>query len=356
MIEIKNLTKYYGAIAAVKNISFTVNDHEILGFLGPNGAGKSTTMNMITGYLPSTSGTVLVDGIDLEEDPAAVKRKIGYLPELPPLYLDMRVDEYLQFVAGLKGVPRGERKEQIQHAMNRLRITDVSHRVIRNLSKGYKQRVGFAQALLGNPQILILDEPTVGLDPTQVMEVRQLIADLKKDHTIIFSSHILAEVSAICERVVIINKGEIKAIDTIANLESSLQSSLTLALKIEGEQEEVAAALKAVEGVNQLKDVTYFKTNACTYTVEVADDSVRKRILAAMLEKDFIVLEISTVKLSLEEVFVKLTTQNTKKKSLHEILEEIGDDIERNNDYYQEKNPDAQAATSDAPESDEKEA
>lgn len=219
MIEIKNLTKFYGNNAAVKNISFTVKDHEILGFLGPNGAGKSTTMNIITGYLPSTSGTVLISGMDITENPSAVKKKIGYLPEIPPVYLDMKVKEYLKFAAGIKGVKGSERKAQIEDVMEKLKIKDMENRLIRNLSKGYKQRVGFAQALLGNPEYLVLDEPTVGLDPSQVIEVRNLIKSLSKNHTIILSSHILQEIQAVCERVVIISHGEIRAIDSIKNLE-----------------------------------------------------------------------------------------------------------------------------------------
>ena len=213
MVEIKHLTKYYGKHIAVNDIDFQIHDNEILGFLGPNGAGKSTTMNIIAGYLPSTRGTVVVNGFDITEQAADAKKCIGYLPEIPPVYPDMRVEEYLSFVAGLKGVKRKDIKKQVETSMERLHITDMRRRLIRNLSKGYKQRVGFAQALLGDPKILILDEPTVGLDPAQVTEVRKLILDLKKDHSIIFSSHILAEVSAVCERVVIINKGEIMAID-----------------------------------------------------------------------------------------------------------------------------------------------
>ena len=209
MVEIKNLTKYYGQKAAVKNISFTVEDHEILGFLGPNGAGKSTTMNIICGVIPSSSGTVTINGFDIAKDPIKAKRHIGFLPEIPPVYPDMKVKEYLTFVAGLKGVPGVKRKAQVAKAMDRLRITDVAGRLIRNLSKGYRQRVGFAQALLGEPDVLILDEPTVGLDPEQVIEVRNLILELKQDHTIILSSHVLSEISAVCDRVVIISKGEI---------------------------------------------------------------------------------------------------------------------------------------------------
>ena len=216
MVEIKNLTKYYGQKAAVKNISFTVEDHEILGFLGPNGAGKSTTMNIICGVIPSSSGTVTINGFDIAKDPIKAKRHIGFLPEIPPVYPDMKVKEYLTFVAGLKGVPGVKRKAQVAKAMDRLRITDVAGRLIRNLSKGYRQRVGFAQALLGEPDVLILDEPTVGLDPEQVIEVRNLILELKQDHTIILSSHVLSEISAVCDRVVIISKGEIRAVDTIS--------------------------------------------------------------------------------------------------------------------------------------------
>ena len=209
MVEIKNLTKYYGHKIAVNNISFTIEDHEILGFLGPNGAGKSTTLNIISGVIPSSAGTVTINGFDIAEQPVKAKKCIGFLPEIPPVYPDMKVKEYLNFAAGLKGVPAAERKVQVENAMNRLKITDVQKRLIRNLSKGYKQRVGFAQALLGNPPVLILDEPTVGLDPTQLIEVRNLILDLKHDHTIILSSHILSEISAICDRVVIISRGEI---------------------------------------------------------------------------------------------------------------------------------------------------
>lgn len=322
MIEIKNLTRFYGNFPAVNDISFTVNDGEVLGFLGPNGAGKSTTMNMITGYLPSSSGTILVDGFDIAENPMEAKRRIGYLPELPPLYLDMRVLEYLKFVAGLKGVKKQEAKKQIASAMDRLKLHDVQNRLIRNLSKGYKQRVGFAQALLGNPRILILDEPTVGLDPTQVLEVRHLINDLKRDHTIIFSSHILAEVSAICERVVIINKGTIKAVDTIENLENSVQANIALTITIEGDKIKVENLLKGIDGVVEIKSVDYVKTLTHTYTVEITTEAVRKSILSALLEADCAVLEISTAKLSLEEVFVKLTTQKESKNSLKDLLEE----------------------------------
>ena len=199
MITIENLTKYYGKNKAVNNISFTINDNEILGFLGPNGAGKSTTMNMIAGFLPMSGGSVSIFGTDITKEPVKAKKNIGYLPEIPPVYPDMKVNEYLSFCAGLKKIPAGEKKDEIKRVMTLLGITDVKGKLIRNLSKGYKQRVGFAQALLGNPKFIILDEPTVGLDPNQVIEVRKIIKNLKKDHTVIFSSHILSEVSEVCD-------------------------------------------------------------------------------------------------------------------------------------------------------------
>jgi ABC-2 type transport system ATP-binding protein len=249
MVEINNLTKRYGNITAVNNLSFTVSKNEILGFLGPNGAGKTTTMNMITGCLPPTSGTIIVNGFDISKNPMEAKKSIGYLPEIPPLYTDMKVYEYLKFVAGLKSVPRSQRNEQIRDAMDRLKISDVSKRLIKNLSKGYKQRVGFAQALLGNPEILILDEPTVGLDPNQILEVRKLIKDLKKDHTIILCSHILQEISAVCDKALIIAKGEMKALDTLKNLSARVSSNIALTITVEGDK------AKIIDIFNQTKEV-----------------------------------------------------------------------------------------------------
>ncbi len=322
MVEIKNLTKYYGNNPAVRGIDFEIRDNEILGFLGPNGAGKSTTMNIIAGYLPSTGGTVTVNGFDITEQAAEAKKCIGYLPEIPPVYPDMRVEEYLLFVAGLKGVKRAERKAQVESAMERLHITDMRRRLIRNLSKGYKQRVGFAQALLGNPKVLILDEPTVGLDPSQVIEVRNLILDLKKDHSIIFSSHILAEVSAVCERVVIINKGEIMAVDTIENLQKSMVATTILDLKVEGDKDKVVRLLKDVRGVKNVTDINYVSTGIYTYKAEIEEEAVRKEILTALLHNDCNVIEISMAKLNLEQVFLKITEKGTKRTSLEDLLSE----------------------------------
>lgn len=323
MIEIKNLTKFYGNNAAVKNISFTVKDHEILGFLGPNGAGKSTTMNIITGYLPSTSGTVLISGMDITENPSAVKKKIGYLPEIPPVYLDMKVKEYLKFAAGIKGVKGSERKAQIEDVMEKLKIKDMENRLIRNLSKGYKQRVGFAQALLGNPEYLVLDEPTVGLDPSQVIEVRNLIKSLSKNHTIILSSHILQEIQAVCERVVIISHGEIRAIDSIKNLEESMDASITVNIKAEGDKDEICKCINSVGGVGEITDITYEATNIYVYKVSIESDDVCKNILTELIKNDFAILEVTSDKPSLEEVFVKLTAHAPKKKGLKDLLEEM---------------------------------
>ena len=336
MVEIKNLSKYYGRNPAVKGIDFEIRDNEILGFLGPNGAGKSTTMNIIAGYLPSTGGTVTVNGFDITEQASEAKKCIGYLPEIPPVYPDMRVEEYLKFVAGLKGVSKSERKQQVESSMERLRITDMRKRLIRNLSKGYKQRVGFAQALLGNPKILILDEPTVGLDPTQVMEVRNLILELKKDHSIIFSSHILAEVSAVCERVVIINKGEIMAIDTIENLEHSMTADTVLNLTAEGDKEKIIRLLKDIRGVITISNIQEISEHRNLYQIELQNESIRNEIMTVLLTNQCNIIEITLAKLSLEQVFLKLTSQGKKKTSLQELLTEMPEQSVSDNPYDEE--------------------
>ena len=330
MIEIKNLTKFYGNNAAVKNISFTVKDHEILGFLGPNGAGKSTTMNIITGYLPSSGGKVLIGGTDIAENPSEAKRKIGYLPEIPPVYPDMKVKEYLKFAAGIKGIKGAEKKAQVEDAMEKLKIKDMENRLIRNLSKGYKQRVGFAQALLGNPEYLILDEPTVGLDPSQVVEVRNLIMSLKKDHTIILSSHILQEIQAVCERVVIISHGEIRAMDTIKHLEDSMGTSVVINIKAEGDREIISACISSVAGIGSVTEVIPEGGNVNTYKISAENDDVRKDILSALVKNDISVSEVSSERPSLEEVFVQLTASAPKKRDLRDLLNEM----DSKNPYY----------------------
>jgi len=339
MITIENLTKYYGKNRAVNNISFTINDNEILGFLGPNGAGKSTTMNMISGYLPMTRGKISIFGNDIVTNPHAAKKCIGYLPELPPVYPDMKVREYLTFCAGIKGIPLSKRKSEIDRVLEKLRIVDVQKRLIRNLSKGYKQRVGFAQALLGNPKFLILDEPTVGLDPEQVKEVRNTILELKKDHSIIFSSHILSEVSAVCDRVVIINKGDIKAVDTIENLEKNLKVTQTLVIKVKGDAAKIKKLIKAVEGVRKIDSVTNVSEDVNTYRVVLNEsqgktpDEIRNAVMSALLAENMSISEIFMEKPNLEDLFIKLINQSQKKGSLKELvaeMEEASDETQKN--------------------------
>lgn len=330
MVEVKNVTKYYGRKAAVKNLSFNIEDNEILGFLGPNGAGKSTTMNIICGYLPSTSGTVLIDGYDITEDPKEAKKNIGYCPEIPPVYPDMRVKEYMKLCAGIKGIKKSDRAAEVENAMEKLGLTDVSKRLIGNLSKGYRQRVGFAQALLGNPKFLILDEPTAGLDPEQVMEIRELIKSLRKDHTIMLSSHVLSEISAVCERVVIINHGEIIATDSIDHLEKSMQARPVLEVTCEGDTDKVTEVLEEIEGVTRVFEPKFVRTGCYSYNVEMEDSNIRSAILQALLVKNINVLEIKEAKLNLEEVFIKLINQPRKKvDSVRAMLDAMPDESKK---------------------------
>lgn len=308
MVEVKNLTKSYGDLTAVKNISFTANDGEILGFLGPNGAGKSTTMNIITGYLSSTSGTVTVNGSEILEDPKGAKSKIGYLPEIPPLYVDMTVQKYLEFMFDIKKVKLPKEKH-IREVMVIVKILDVKDRVIKNLSKGYKQRVGLAQALLGNPPVLILDEPTVGLDPKQIIEIRTLIKSLGRKHTVIFSSHVLSEVSAICDRIVVVSNGEIVADAKTEELGSVLTGRNQLILEVEGSTSTVSSVLNDIYGVKKVAS-----TGANTYTVDFDPDTdIRKAVFKALAKADCPILEMKNGGLTLEESFLRLTAQNSKK-------------------------------------------
>lgn len=328
MITIENLTKYYGNNRAVNNISFTINDNEILGFLGPNGAGKSTTMNMIAGYLPMTAGKVTIFGSDVSKEPVKAKKNLGYLPEIPPVYPDMRVREYLSFCAGLKRIPVTKKSKEIARVMELLKITDVKDKLIKNLSKGYKQRVGFAQALLGNPKFLILDEPTVGLDPKQVAEVRSLIKDLKKEHTVIFSSHILSEVSAVCDRVVIINKGDIKAIDTIENLEKQTGGSLTLHIRVKGSRTTAAELISKNEGVKQIAKTNAEGDDTYEFIAEIEGDGdvVKNNIMRDLLNNNIQISDIFTEKPDLESVFVKLINSGTS-GGMQELFNEYRDDM-----------------------------
>lgn len=308
MIEISNLVKYYGEKKAVNNISFTVNKGEVLGFLGPNGAGKSTTMNIITGYLSSTSGSVKVNGHDILEEPELAKKCIGYLPELPPLYLDMTVIEYLNFICDLKGVSKKERSAQLAKILSMVKIVDVADRLIGNLSKGYKQRVGIAQAMVGNPEILILDEPTVGLDPNQIREIRKLIRTLANDHTIILSSHILSEVQAVCDRVVIINKGKVAAIDTISDLSLRLSGSTKLLLVFKGDSKNVISEIRNIPGVVDIHErASKDNISEIEITLVNTGNDVRSSIFYVMARKNCPILELRSLDPTLEEIFLNIT-------------------------------------------------
>jgi ABC-2 type transport system ATP-binding protein len=310
MIEIQNLTKRYGQIKAVNNLNFTVEKGEILGFLGPNGAGKSTTMNIITGYLPSSEGSVKVCGYDIMESPKEVKKRIGYLPEQPPVYMDMTVKDYLNFVSDLKLVDKKQRKSQISDIMELVKITDHRNRLIKNLSKGYKQRVGLAQALVGSPEVLILDEPTVGLDPKQIIEIRKLIKALGKEHTIILSSHILPEVSAVCERVVIINKGEIAAIDTPENLSKGFGAASKLLVTISGPKNSVENGIREIYGVKYVETAAEKDRESVSYIVESDKEiDVRKPLFFAMAKLGYPIIELKSLDMSLEDIFLQIVTQ-----------------------------------------------
>ncbi len=313
MIEVKNLVKQYGSHLAVNNISFRVEEGEILGFLGPNGAGKSTTMNIITGYLSATEGTVTVNGHDVLEDPDAAKSSIGYLPELPPLYMDMTVKEYLNFMYELKKC-KLPRKKHLEEICKLVKIDNVYGRLIKNLSKGYRQRVGFAQALIGDPKVLILDEPTVGLDPTQIKEMRTLIKRLGKHHTVILSSHILSEIESVCDRIVIIAHGNIVADDTAAALSAKFSKDHRLFVTIAGPQKEVTALLESLPSVTGVEYQMPRGTDAHEYALEVADgQDVRYQLFERLADRHWPLIGCTSRQLSLEEVFLRLT-QNAEMK------------------------------------------
>ena len=308
MIEVKNLVKKYGPKSAVSDVSFKVRAGEILGLLGPNGAGKSTTMNIMTGYLSATSGTVTIAGQDILDNPIEAKKHIGYLPENPPLYTDMTVLEYLNFVYDLKGVKEKKRDKHIKEIMDSVKITDVKDRVIANLSKGYKQRVGLAQAMVGNPEVLILDEPTVGLDPMQIIEIRSVIKKLGRNHTVILSSHILQEVQAICDRVVIINKGKVAAIDTPQNLARTVSNENKFMLRISGSERTILDVLQKIQGIKNIKSLGRKEKNSIDFIVETQPHvEVRAEIFTAMAKENLPILSMQTVDMSLEDIFIEVT-------------------------------------------------
>ena len=324
MIEVKNLVKTYGDKRAVAGISFKANDGEILGFLGPNGAGKSTTMNILTGYLSSTSGEAYINGHDILEDPIAAKREIGYLPEFPPLYLDMTVKEYLYFVYELRGC-RLPRNTHLKEICELVKIDNVYNRRINNLSKGYKQRVGLAQALVGNPNVLILDEPTVGLDPKQIIEIRTLIKKLGKNHTVILSSHILSEVQAVCDRIVVINQGKIVADDTADNLSRELTADHKLIARIDGPKDEVIKLVQTIPGVVSIVADMQCERGVWEYNIEAVEGTdIRRELNRRLMSRNWYILGLRSSELSLEDIFLKLTMG----ESVNEFLADKADDLE----------------------------
>ncbi len=309
MIEVQQLTKRYGRVTAVEDVTFRVERGEILGFLGPNGAGKTTTMRVLTGYMPATSGRAVVAGFDVFDQPLEAKRRTGYLPETPPLYPDMTVREYLGFVAQIKGVPSGERRARVDASMEKTRVTDVASRLCGPLSKGYRQRVGLAQALLHNPDVLILDEPTAGLDPKQIIETRELVKHLAGDHTIILSTHILPEVAQTCQRVVIINRGRVVAVDTPANLTRRLGGAQTMYVQIDGAADKAGAALQQVGAITRVTEIDR-QDGIVGYEVEsAAGQDLRRDIARLVVTSGWGLLELRPARMSLEDIFLQLTTE-----------------------------------------------
>lgn len=307
MINVVGLSKRYGTHLAVDNVSFSIEKGEVIGFLGPNGAGKSTIMNILTGYLSKTQGKVEIDGFDIVEYPEEAKRRIGYLPEIPPLYMDMKVREYLNFIYDLKKV-KFPKKPHIDEILKLVKIDDVQGRLIKNLSKGYRQRVGFAGALIGNPDVLILDEPTVGLDPKQIIEIRNLIGRLGKNHTIILSSHILSEIQAVCKRVIIINKGKIIADDTAENLAYKLSDDKSILARIAGSENEMLETLKTVKGVKSVASLGQTEQGAFDFVIEPKDgEDIRSAVFDRVVSRGRKLLLLKDNKLSLEQVFLRLT-------------------------------------------------
>lgn len=324
LIEVTHLVKKYGKHTAVNDISFNAKEGEILGFLGPNGAGKSTTMNMMTGYLSSTSGSIKINGIDILENPIEAKKNIGYLPEIPPLYLDMTVRDYLVFVAQLKKVKKSEMKEHIDEILQRIELEHVQTRLIKNLSKGYKQRVGLASALVGEPKLLILDEPTVGLDPKQIIEMRALIKDLSKTHTIILSSHILSEISAICDKIMIINKGSMVAMDSPENLQHLFSHNLRVIIRVRSIDDAFLKALNQLEGVTTVNILETIEEDTIELAIEADEQTdIREQVFNLCYKTGHPLLMMQSENISLEDIFLKATTSDS---TINEQLKEGASD------------------------------
>lgn len=332
MIEVRNLVKKYGNHLAVDHLDFTIEDGRIYGFLGSNGAGKSTTMNIMTGYLGATEGEVLINGHDILKEPEEAKKHIGYLPELPPLYMDMTVREYLEFAAELKKIPKKKREDSVTEVEKLVKIKDVERRLIKNLSKGYRQRVGLAQAVLGFPEIIILDEPTVGLDPKQIIEIRELIRQLSKRHTVILSSHILAEVREVCDHILIISRGKLVASDTPENLEKMLGDADTVEIETKASRVQIREVLKNIPGIEQITCENGKDGVTCAQIRQRRGEDVREQIFRAFAENKLTLLTLRTAHVSLEDVFMELTQRDvvpdafTKKKN--EALRTENADIE----------------------------
>lgn len=317
MIEVRNLVKKYGDHVAVDHLNFTIEKGKIYGFLGPNGAGKTTTMNMITGYIASTEGDILIDGHNILNEPEQAKKCIGYLPEIPPLYMDMTVMEYLNFAAELKSLSKEEKDKNIKEVMSTTKLEDMKYRLIKNLSKGYKQRVGLAQALLGYPEVIILDEPTVGLDPKQIIEIRDLIKGLGEKHTVILSSHILSEVSAVCDYVMIIDHGKLVASDSPANLSKVMAGTNSLEMTVKGTEEEIRRALDVVENIEDMIFRESVVQDACDFTVKITGETdMRENMFFALAEAKLPILKMQSTNMTLEEVFLKLTDDREEKENV----------------------------------------
>jgi ABC-2 type transport system ATP-binding protein len=339
LIEVRNLVKDYGGHLAVDHLNFTISDGQIYGFLGPNGAGKTTTMNIMTGYIGATEGDVLINGHNILEEPEEAKKCIGYLPELPPLYVDMTVEEQLIFAAELKKIPKKEREQAVQAVMELAKLTDVKGRLIRNLSKGYRQRVGLAQAVIGFPPVIVLDEPTVGLDPKQIIEIRDTIKELGKNHTVILSSHILSEVSAVCDHIMIIDKGRLIASDTPENLERQMAVASGMELLIRASKEEVISTLEAI---SQVTDITVLESGEegiqkafiSFQGGEDEEEDVREIIFFAFADKRLPILSMQSQKATLEDVFLELTKDGEPDTAKGFVeLEDIHESISENDDY-----------------------
>ena len=330
MIEVKNLVKKYGDHVAVDHLNFTVEKGQILGFLGPNGAGKSTTMNMLTGYISMTEGSVTINGFDIYEEPEEAKKAIGYLPELPPVYPDMTVREYLKFVMDVKKVPRGQRAAMLSDIMVRTQVSDVADRLIRHLSKGYRQRVGLAQAIVGYPEVVILDEPTVGLDPMKIIEIRDLIKELARKHTVIISSHILSEISEVCDTVMIINKGKLVVMDRVENLPKYLERSMRLKLLVLGDEAKIEAALSSINGIEELTFDRGEDGLTAVFIGTKGSLDVREEVFYALASARCPIYSMNMDSLSLEDIFLEMTKNNVNsmKVQSEENLQNMENDMQ----------------------------